>query len=244
MKRLQCLYTARNKIRLAAHFEFEFCYSVSYFNTLFKIEVVLRNFHKCFKFFYFVGNVLFFYVLGPVRFFGNLKRINYGLDYPNVTSRQCSASQLIADAGLAPFTVKDIIMVIRPYPIRISNKTDIGIDIYSGDYAGSKELSWEEIKERCNANIDLQEYTTVTKKVRRVFEMNWNRLKYNVMINKPTQIALNFVQYIDWKAYRCNDYNNLPIKVKDFIHKIEEITNVPVTLIGTGKRNCDIIDLR
>ena len=170
--------------------------------------------------------------------------INYGLDYPNVTSRQCSASQLIADAGLAPFTVKDIIMVIRPYPIRISNKTDIGIDIYSGDYAGSKELSWEEIKERCNANIDLQEYTTVTKKVRRVFEMNWNRLKYNVMINKPTQIALNFVQYIDWKAYRCNDYNNLPIKVKDFIHKIEEITNVPVTLIGTGERNCDIIDLR
>lgn len=32
--------------------------------------------------------------------------------------------------------------------------------------------------------------------------------------------------------------------IKDFIHKIEEITNVPVTLIGTGKRNCDIIDLR
>ena len=170
--------------------------------------------------------------------------INYGLDYPNVTSRQCSASQLIADAGISPFKVKDIIMIIRPYPIRISNKTDIGIDIYSGDYAGSNELTWEEIKRRCNSNIELKEYTTVTKKVRRVFEMNWERLKYNVMINNPTQIVLNFAQYIDWNAYRCKNYYDLPIKVKDFIHKIEEITNIPVTMIGTGERNCDIIDLR
>lgn len=74
--------------------------------------------------------------------------------------------------------------------------------------------------------------------------MNWNRLIYNVMINNPSQIALNFAQYIDWNAYRCNSYNDLPKKVKDFIHKIEDLTNTPVTLIGTGERNCDIIDLR
>ena len=170
--------------------------------------------------------------------------INYGLDYPNVTSRQCSASQLIADAGISPFRVKDIIMIIRPYPIRISNKTNIGIDIYSGDYAGSKELTWEEIKERCNSTIELQEYTTVTKKVRRVFEMNWERLKYNVMINKPTQIVLNFAQYIDYKAYMCKNFDELPQKVKDFIFKIEEETQVPVTIIGTGEKDEDIIDLR
>lgn len=170
--------------------------------------------------------------------------INYGLDYPNVTSRQCNASQLIADAGISPFMVKDIIMIIRPYPIRISNKTNIGMDINSGYYAGSNEISWSEIKRRCNATIDIEEYTTVTKKVRRVFEMNWDRLKYNVMINKPTQIVLNFAQYIDWKAYRCNDYKKLPKKVIEFKEKIENITNVPVTMIGTGERNCDIIDLR
>lgn len=170
--------------------------------------------------------------------------INYGLDYPNVTSRQCSSSQLIADSGISPFKVKDIIMIIRPYPIRISNSTNIGIDVYSGDYAGSQELTWNEIKQRCNSDIDIQEYTTVTKKIRRVFEMNWDRLKYNVMINQPTQIVLNFAQYIDWKAYRCNNYELLPQKVKGFIHKIENITNVSVTMIGTGERNCDIIDLR
>ncbi len=56
--------------------------------------------------------------------------INHGLEYPNITSRMCSASQLIADAGCNPFKVKDIYMIIRPYPIRISNTTEIG-NIYS-----------------------------------------------------------------------------------------------------------------
>lgn len=170
--------------------------------------------------------------------------INYGLDYPNITSRMCSASQLIADSGCSPFKVKDIYMIIRPYPIRISNKTNIGEDVYSGDYAGSTEITWEEVKRRCGCDTNLEEYTTITKKVRRVFEMNWDRLKYNVMINKPTQIVLNFAQYIDWKAYKCKDYKLLPEKVIEFIKKIEQETNTPVTIIGTGECESDIIDLR
>lgn len=170
--------------------------------------------------------------------------INYGLNYPNVTSRMCSASQLIADAGCSLFKVKDIFMVIRPYPIRISNETNIGKKIYSGDYAGSKEISWDEVAKRCGCSDNIEEYTTVTKKVRRVFEMNWERLKYNVMINKPTGIVLNFAQYIDWKAYKCKNYEILPLKVKEFIKKIEKETKVPVIIIGTGEQDDDIIDLR
>lgn len=170
--------------------------------------------------------------------------INYGLDYPNTTSRMCSASQLIADSGCSPFKVKDIYMIIRPYPIRISNKTNIGEDVYSGDYAGSAEITWEEVKRRCGCDTNLEEYTTITKKVRRVFEMNWERLKYNVMINKPTQIVLNFAQYIDWNAYKCKEFNLLPKKVIEFINRIERETNTPVTIIGTGVCESDIIDLR
>lgn len=169
--------------------------------------------------------------------------INYGLDYPHVTSRMCSASQLIADAGCSPFKVKDIYMIIRPYPIRISNETELG-EIYSGDYADSKEITWEEISKRCGYDGILEEYTTVTKKKRRVFEMSFSRLKYNCMINKPTGIVLNFAQYLDWNAYKCTDYNKLPIKVKDFIAKIEKETHVPVIIIGTGESESDIIDLR
>ena len=168
--------------------------------------------------------------------------LNYGIEYPHVTSRQCNASQLIADCGLAPSTVDDIVMVARPYPIRISNKTNIGEDIYSGGYS-SDEITWDIVRDRCGAPADVEfgEYTTVTKQLRRVFEMNWDRLKYAVAINRPTMIALNFAQYIDWEIR--NKINGCDSdKVHQFIEKIEEVTNTDVMLIGTGAENQYMID--
>ena len=178
--------------------------------------------------------------------------INYGLAYPNTTSRQCHAGQLVADCGISPKLVDDIIMVMRPYPIRISNTTNImdehgnAIVASSGDYDGAEEITWDIIKERCGAPADIEfgEITTVTKKPRRVFEMNWDRLRYVAKLNRPTMIALNFAQYIDWGAYKCHEYNKLPETVKQFIQKVEEVTGVPVLLIGTGPNNDDIIDIR
>lgn len=172
--------------------------------------------------------------------------INYGLNYPHTTSRQCHAGQLIADCGISPRLVDDIIMIMRPYPIRISNETNIGINISSGDYDGSEELTWDIIKQRCGAPDDVEfgEQTTVTKKTRRVFEMNWERLKYVTTLNRPTQIALNFAQYIDYNALGCKKWSDLPQKVKDFVKMVEDTTNVRVTLIGTGANNDEIIDRR
>jgi adenylosuccinate synthase len=178
--------------------------------------------------------------------------LNYGLDYPNTTSRQCHASQLVADCGISPRSVDQIIMVMRPYPIRISNTTNLtdengeNIVASSGGYCGAEEINWDIIKGRCGAPDDVEfgEMTTVTKKMRRVFEMNWDRLQYVSKLNRPTGIALNFAQYIDWDAYKCKSYKDLPVKVLAFIKKVEEITGVPVVLIGTGPDNEDIIDLR
>lgn len=172
--------------------------------------------------------------------------INYGLSYPNTTSRQCHAGQLVADCGISPRLVTDIVMIMRPYPIRISNKTNIGIDISSGDYDGSQELTWDEIKKRCGApeGVDFGEMTTVTKKMRRVFEMNWDRLEYVTLLNRPTCIALNFVQYLDYNALGCKKLRDLPSKVRSFIDRVEDVTNVKVGLIGTGAKNDDIIDVR
>lgn len=172
--------------------------------------------------------------------------INYGLPYPNTTSRQCHAGQLVADCGISPRLVTDIVMIMRPYPIRISNKTNIGINISSGDYDGSQELTWDEIKKRCGApeGVDFGEMTTVTKKMRRVFEMNWDRLEYVTLLNRPTCIALNFVQYLDYNALGRKKLRDLPSKVRSFIDRVEDVTNVKVGLIGTGAKNDDIIDVR
>lgn len=178
--------------------------------------------------------------------------INYGLAYPNTTSRQCHAGQLVADCGISPRLVDEIIMIMRPYPIRISNTTNLKNEdgstlvTSSGDYAGSEELDWETIRERCGAPADIEfgEITTVTKKPRRVFEMNWERFDYVCKLNRPTQIALNFAQYIDWGAYKCKSWDELPDKVKEFIQTVEDHAGCPVTLIGTGPANDDIIDIR
>jgi adenylosuccinate synthase len=172
--------------------------------------------------------------------------INYGLNYPHTTSRQCHAGQLVADCGISPMLVTDIMMIMRPYPIRISNQTNIGLEISSGDYDGAPEISWDEVARRCGAPSDVQfgEMTTVTKKVRRVFEMNWDRLEFAAEINRPTQIALNFAQYIDYDAYGCTQWTALPNKVKKFILQVEQHIGCPVTLIGTGPCNNHIIDIR
>ena len=178
--------------------------------------------------------------------------INYGLAYPNTTSRQCHAGQLVADCGISPKLVDDIVMIMRPYPIRISNTTNLKDDdgntivTSSGEYDGVEEITWDIIKERCNAPADIEfgEITTVTKKPRRVFEMNWDRLRYVAKLNRPTMIALNFAQYIDWGAYKCKKYEELPQAVLNFIATVEEVTGVPVKLIGTGPNNDDIIDIR
>jgi len=170
--------------------------------------------------------------------------INYGLDYPHCTSRQCHVGQLLADCGISPRLISKIVMIMRPYPIRISNTTNIGLNISSGDYCGSEELTWEEIRQRCGApkGINFGEKTTVTKKTRRVFEMNWDRLKYVTMINRPTEIALNFAQYLDWDIKEGRHEADITQDVLKFIQKVENLTGVSVNYVGTGARNRDIID--
>lgn len=173
--------------------------------------------------------------------------INHGLEYPYCTSRQTTSTQAIADAGLAPQMVDEVIAVIRPYPIRVGNMYDENGNLtgYSGNYCDSEEITWEIVAERSGTPIEeIREMTTVTKKLRRVFEPNFDRLAEMVQVNGVTQIALNFANYIDYSILGKTEIEDITEKVWDFIFKVQEATGVPVTMVGTGARDCDIIDLR
>lgn len=173
--------------------------------------------------------------------------INHGLEYPYCTSRQTTSAQALADAGIAPQLVDEVIAVIRPYPIRVGDAYDkdgnkIGT---SGSYGNAKELTWEEVAERGGVPFEeIRELTTVTKKLRRVFEIDWERLKAMVLINGVTQIALNFANYIDWEIKGATEEHQITPKVLAFMQQIQLRTGVPVTLIGTGAKDGEIIDLR
>jgi adenylosuccinate synthase len=164
--------------------------------------------------------------------------INHGSHYPNCTSRSTTAIQNLADLGLPPYTLGDIYLVIRPYPIRVGNVIEAGKTVgYSGGhYDDNEETTWSEVAAACGAPPEVMagELTTVTKRLRRVFTFSAQQLEEAVLCNGATKLALNFANYIDWSCVGTNDPGRLTTKVLDFIKRIEDIARIPVTVVGTG----------
>ena len=165
---------------------------------------------------------------------GTFLSLNHG-PYPYCTSRDIIASSLLSDVGLAPHTCKEVIMVIRTYPIRVAGN--------SGPMCG-KELTWPIIKRRSKCPKKIEEKTTVTKRVRRVCEFSMEQIMEACELNGPTQIALMFADYTTHKDYGKNKWRNLSNLTKAFVEEIEANTGVPVTLIGTSPDFEGMVDRR
>lgn len=71
--------------------------------------------------------------------------LNFSGNYPYVTSRNVSTTQMLADSGIPATSLLGTLMVIRPFPIRISNITQEGDFVYTGDYGNGDELTWSQI---------------------------------------------------------------------------------------------------
>lgn len=159
----------------------------------------------------------------------------YGGPFPFTTSRDTTPAAFCSEAGLSPRLVNQIIMVIRTFPIRVGGN--------SGPM--NSEMTWEEVERRMGASIDEREkITTVTKRLRRVSEFDYSEVARAAMVMRPTQVAVNFVDYINLKDHGKRKFDDLSDESKKFISKVEEETKTPVTLIGTGPMSADIIDLR
>lgn len=112
--------------------------------------------------------------------------------YPYCTSRNCHPMQGLSDAGIHPSFFYKSMAVLRTYPIRVGNIMQEGRQIgYSGPvFQDQTERTWEEIGVP-------PELTTVTKRVRRVFE--FSALQYAQMFEhcRPDLVFLNFCNYIN-----------------------------------------------
>lgn len=154
--------------------------------------------------------------------------------YPFVTSRDTTASALCSEAGISPRSVREIMMVIRTYPIRTGGNSGPLKD----------EIDWETLTRDSKSPVSILEKTTVTGRIRRVAKFDIEEVKRAITVNRPTQLAVNFIDYIDNKDYGKSKYEELTQRSKHFIEMIENETGIPVTLIGTGPYNEHIIDLR
>ncbi|MBC9784987.1 adenylosuccinate synthetase [Heliobacterium chlorum] len=164
--------------------------------------------------------------------------INHGFDFPHCTSRQTNLAQMVADCGIPIDALKNIYCVIRPFPIRVGGQ--------SGPWS-KQELRWEDIEQNAGmpiGHLKEKEYSTTTHKRRRVFAFDFERLKLMVKIYTPSDFCLNHVDYINHKDFGIKQFKLLSNESQQFIKKIENETDVPVTLIGTGPDNEHIIDRR
>lgn len=154
--------------------------------------------------------------------------------YPYTTSRDTTASAFLSEVGISPLAVKDVIMVIRTFPIRVGGN--------SGPLAN--EISWEELQRGSGYPHLIQEFTSVTKRLRRVAKFDLELVKKAVVINKPTQVALLGTDYLDYKNKSLSSYQDLTKETQEFVEYIEQEIKVKISFIGTGPTNEELIDRR
>lgn len=153
--------------------------------------------------------------------------------YPYVTSRDTTASGFLSEVGVSPLTISDVIMVIRTFPIRVGGN--------SGPL--QMEIDWETVQRESGYPYKIQEFTTVTKRLRRVARFDHQTVKKAVIANMPTQIALMGVDYLDYKNKGLRHYSELTQKTREFISWLERELEVKMSFIGTGPTDNELIDI-
>lgn len=158
--------------------------------------------------------------------------------YPFTTSRDTNAANWLAEAGLSPKIVRNIIGVMRTFPIRVAGN--------SGPVA-SKELSWNDIETFAGApEGSICEKTTVTKRIRRVFEFNYIDVEKAILINRPTHFAITFIDYINWEDRGVSTMRDLSEKSKSYIYNIVDTLGIynKVHWLSTGPHPTEIIPVQ
>ena len=161
--------------------------------------------------------------------------------YPYVTSRDTTASGCLAETGIPPGKVRRVIMVCRTYPIRVQDPGE-GT---SGPM--SQELTLENISERSGielGELERTERTSTTNRERRIGEFDWDLLRKAALLNRPTDIALTFTDYLTIKNRAAKRFEQLHKDTINFIEEIERVSEARVSLIGTGFNPRSIIDRR
>jgi adenylosuccinate synthase len=137
--------------------------------------------------------------------------INSGYSYPHCTSREITVSAAMSDAQLHPSYLGNVFVVIRTFPIRVGHIIEDGVMV--GDsgpfYPDSKEISWEKL------GVE-KEYTTNTKRVRRIATFSMIEYKKMLKMFHPDYVFLNFANYLSLK------------ELQKLLKKLREVTHVCV----------------
>lgn len=177
--------------------------------------------------------------------------LNYGKQYPYVTSRDVTTSNVLANIGAPPQLMSRCWASMRTFPIRVGNPVEDGVEVgFSGPhYPDQHELTWDEITRNSGSQVALLERTTVTKRVRRVFTWSWQQYRRFLQHCQPTDIFLNFVNYLDNRSYgqqTIGHWENIGQHIAGMRLAGEEELEVDapqISLLGTGPDHHQMIQL-
>jgi adenylosuccinate synthase len=152
--------------------------------------------------------------------------------YPRTTSRDTSAASFLSEVGVSPLRVTEVVVVFRTFPIRVAGKQ-----------AGplKEEITWEQLRRESEYPHQIEERTTVTNKVRRVGRFDWELALKAVQVNKPTRLALNGLDHLNYSNTQAKQKDSLSQGAKEFIRELEIRSESPVTFMGVGPRLDEII---
>jgi adenylosuccinate synthase len=165
----------------------------------------------------------------------------YHGSYPHVTSRDTTVSGILSEAGIPPGRVRKVIMTSRTFPIRVQSP--------KGHTSGpmSQPIAWSEVSRRSGISVrSLRkvERTSTTNRRRRVAEFDWDLLLRAAVLNRPTDIALTFVDYLQRQNVDARRFEQLTEDTLRFIEEVERVAQAPVSLISTRFHPRCIIDRR
>jgi adenylosuccinate synthase len=153
--------------------------------------------------------------------------------YPNVTSRDTTAAGFASEVGVSPRQITEIVVVVRTFPIRVGGN--------SGPLR--KEISWEEVRRRSGAPRTIPEFTSVTKRIRRVAEFDLREVLDACRYNRPTSLAVMGLDRLDFGNYGVTSASALTRPAEAFIAVLERESGVPVDWVGTGFATQDALRL-
>jgi adenylosuccinate synthase len=142
----------------------------------------------------------------------------HGSDYPYLTSRDTTAAGFVAEAGLAPHDVDEVIMVLRSFPIRVGGN--------SGRL--EREIDWATVAEQARLPSDYVELTSATKRIRRVARFDPRIVRRAIAANAPHRIVLNHLDYVDPDVIG----EGLGLKARQFIQEVEFAIGQEIDLAG------------
>jgi adenylosuccinate synthase len=141
--------------------------------------------------------------------------------YPFVTSRDTTAAGFLSEVGLSPLDVDEVVLVLRAFPIRVAGN--------SGPLPN--EIDWPTVSVESGAEESIEEYTSVTKVLRRVARFDPQIVRQAIAVNRPTHLVLNHVDYID---SACTTLRTTTMRAASFVGRIESLVGRRLHYLGFG----------